>query len=63
MERIKKNFGFGMMRLPMNGDDIDYGKTAEMVDSFLSAGFNYFDTARGYLKERSEEAEIGRAHV
>ncbi len=56
MERIKKNFGFGMMRLPLSGDDIDYGKTAEMVDSFLSAGFNYFDTARGYLKERSEEA-------
>lgn len=56
MDRIKKNFGFGMMRLPLSGDDIDWEKTAEMVDSFLSAGFNYFDTAHGYLNQRSEEA-------
>lgn len=27
-----------------------------MVDAFLDAGFNYFDTARGYLDGKSERA-------
>ena len=27
-----------------------------MVDAFLAAGFNYFDTAHGYLDGRSETA-------
>lgn len=27
-----------------------------MVDAFLEAGFNYFDTAHGYLEEKSEPA-------
>ena len=56
MDRIKKNFGFGMMRLPLEDKNINYGETSEMVDAFLGAGFNYFDTAHGYLDGRSEEA-------
>ena len=56
MDRIKKNFGFGMMRLPMNGAEIDYEETNRMVDAFIEAGFNYFDTAHGYVNEKSEEA-------
>lgn len=56
MDRIKKNFGFGFMRLPMKDGEIDYEETREMVDAFLEAGFNYFDTAHGYLQERSETA-------
>ena len=47
MEHIKKNFGF--MRLPMKDGGIDLAQTSEMVDAFLDAGFNYFDTAHGYL--------------
>ena len=43
---IKKNFGFGCMRLPMNGEDVDYAQFTEMVDYFMAQGFNYFDTAR-----------------
>ena len=53
---IKKNFGFGMMRLPMNGEDVDYEETKKMVDAFLENGFNYFDTAHGYLDGKSEIA-------
>lgn len=53
---IRKNFGFGFMRLPMNGDMVDYEETKKMVDAFLDAGFNYFDTAHGYLDGKSEIA-------
>ena len=53
---IKKNFGFGCMRLPMKGDQVDYEETTKMVDAFMEAGFNYFDTARGYLGGKSEVA-------
>lgn len=56
MERIKKNFGFGCMRLPMNGDKVDEEQVCKMVDAFLEAGFNYFDTAHGYLEGMSEQA-------
>ena len=56
MDRIKKNFGFGCMRLPMNGDVVDTVETCKMVDAFLEAGFNYFDTAHGYLRGKSEPA-------
>ena len=53
---IKKNFGFGMMRLPMAGEAVDLEQTARMVDAFLEAGFNYFDTAHPYIQGRSETA-------
>ena len=53
---IKKNFGFGMMRLPMNGENVDIPQTCAMVDAFLEAGFNYFDTAHGYIGGKSELA-------
>ena len=53
---IKKNFGFGMMRLPMIGEDVDIDQTCKMVDAFLAAGFNYFDTAHTYIQGKSEAA-------
>ena len=56
MERIKKNFGFGCMRLPMNGEEVDMEQTKRMVDTFLDRGFNYFDTAHGYIQGKSETA-------
>ena len=56
MDRIKKNFGFGYMRLPMKDGEVDTEKTCQMVDTFLDAGFNYFDTAHGYLQGKSEQA-------
>ena len=39
---IQKNFGFGYMRLPMIGDEVDIPQTTKMVDTFLENGFNYF---------------------
>ena len=48
--------GFGLMRLPMLGEDVDIEQTKTMVDKFLAAGFTYFDTAYGYLGGKSEEA-------
>ena len=56
MERIKKNFGFGCMRLPMKDGEVDTAEMNRMVDAFLDAGFNYFDTAHGYLQGKSETA-------
>lgn len=54
MDRIKKNFGFGAMRLPIKDGEVDIAQTCRMVDAFLDAGFNYFDTAHGYLDGKSE---------
>jgi predicted aldo/keto reductase-like oxidoreductase len=48
-ENVKKNFGFGCMRLPMDGDKVDYAEFTKMVDEYMAQGFNYFDTARVYL--------------
>lgn len=57
MDLIKKNFGFGCMRLPLlDNKEVDLAQTCQMVDAFLEAGFNYFDTAHGYLGGRSETA-------
>ncbi len=55
-EKVKKNFGFGFMRLPMAEDQVDYEQVNRMVDVFMEAGFNYFDTARVYLDGQSEIA-------
>ena len=52
---IKKNFGFGCMRLPLNGEDIDQQAFCAMIDKFIDSGFNYFDTARPYHKGFSEK--------
>lgn len=50
----QKKLGFGLMRLPKKGDEIDIEQTCIMVDKFLEAGFTYFDTAWAY--NGSEEA-------
>lgn len=56
MNGVKKNFGFGCMRLPMVNDEVDIKEMNRMVDVFLENGFNYFDTAHGYLQGKSEKA-------
>jgi hypothetical protein len=53
---VKNNFGFGCMRLPMKNGEVNYEEMNKMVDLFLEAGFNYFDTAHGYLGGKSEIA-------
>lgn len=54
-EEIPK-LGFGLMRLPMIGEDVDIEQTKQMVDLFIKKGFTYFDTAYGYLGGKSEAA-------
>ena len=45
------------MRLPMTeNDEVDYDHFCKMVDTFLDEGFNYFDTAHGYISGKSETA-------
>ena len=51
-----KNFGFGCMRLPMINEEVDYEQFKQMIDLYMESGFNYFDTARVYLKGKSEIA-------
>ncbi len=53
---IKTFFGFGCMRLPMIGSEVDIEQFKEMTDYFLDNGFNYFDTAHGYIDGKSEKA-------
>lgn len=48
MEKEIRKLGFGLMRLPQNGKEIDIEQTKKMVDAFLEAGFTYFDTAWAY---------------
>ena len=55
-DTVKKKLGFGCMRLKMNGDEVDPSEFCRMIDAFLAAGFNYFDTAHGYIGGKSETA-------
>lgn len=55
-ENVKGNFGFGCMRLPMIGEEVDLEQVSQMIDSFMEKGFNYFDTAHLYIKGKSEIA-------
>ena len=53
---IHGNFGFGCMRLPMKNGEVDHELFCRMADTFIDAGFNYFDTAHGYIGGKSEIA-------
>lgn len=55
MDKIKGIFGFGCMRPPMIGEEVDINQVQKMVDSFMDSGLNYFDTAHVYVNGKSEE--------
>ena len=48
--------GFGLMRLPENDGVIDHDHVCRMVDRYMKAGMNYFDTAYIYHGGKSETA-------
>lgn len=56
-----KKLGFGVMRLPMlsgtvgDSGTVDIEQTKKMFDEFIFHGFNYFDTAHGYIGGESEK--------
>ena len=58
-----KKLGFGLMRLPMNGNEIDIEQTKAMVDEFMSKGFTYFDTAYVYGEDGASEKAAKAAVV
>ena len=47
--------GFGLMRLPERDGKIDLDHVCRMVDTYLQAGLNYFDTAYVYHGGNSEK--------
>lgn len=47
--------GFGLMRLPEKDGVIDLDQVCRMVDAYLAAGLNYFDTAYVYHGGNSEK--------
>lgn len=49
-----QQFGFGCMRFPQIGEEIDIPQVKKMFDLFLENGFCYFDTAHGYHSGKSE---------
>lgn len=51
-----KKLAFGLMRLPMMGEEVDVETVKKMVDMFMEKGFTYFDTAWFYCKGKSETA-------
>ena len=53
---VKKKLGFGCMRLRMKDTEVDEKNFCEMIDTFIENGFNYFDTAHGYIDGKSERA-------
>ena len=54
--------GFGLMRLPLCEGKIDHDEVCKMVDLYMEAGLNYFDTAYVYHSGLSE-VEAGEAIV
>ncbi|MBP5492008.1 MAG: aldo/keto reductase [Clostridiales bacterium] len=48
--------GFGLMRLPEKDGNIDIDHVCRMVDKYMQAGMNYFDTAYVYHGGKSEVA-------
>ena len=46
--------GFGCMRLPMQGNEVDTQEVDRMVDYCMEHGANYFDTAYMYVDGKSE---------
>lgn len=56
-ELLKGKLAFGCMRMQLDANgEVDLDNFREMVDCYLAAGFNYFDTAHVYYDGKSEIA-------
>ena len=51
---MKPDLCFGLMRLPLKGEEVDLQTVCALVDRFLENGFSWFDTARPYHGGNSE---------
>lgn len=55
--KVDGKLGFGFMRLPvLKNGEIDIETVKAMTDKFIKSGFNYFDTAYGYMDGKAETA-------
>ena len=52
--------GFGLMRLPMIGDEIDMEQVKAIVITFMAKNFTYFDTAYVYINGRGVKSRRAR---
>jgi len=52
--------GFGAMRLPMKGEEVDEEAAISIIHRAFELGVNYIDTAHGYCSGKSEIA-VGKA--
>lgn len=55
---MEKKLGFGCMRLPMKENQVDYEEFNKMIDLYMNEGFNYFDTAHGYIEGKIKHLGI-----
>ena len=53
-EKLKERLGLGCMRLKMDEDNVCYKELEDMADYLIASGYNYFDTAHGYIGGKSE---------
>lgn len=50
--------GFGVMRLPMKGDDVNKELSIEMLQTAIEKGINYFDTGKIYLMNKVNKPSV-----
>ena len=58
-EKVKKNFGFGCMRLPMEGGKVRDEEFIKMADAFLPDAFQ--SERKGKVDQNDEEADAVNA--
>lgn len=50
------NLGFGIMRMPMKDNNIDYEECSKLIDEYMSASeFCYFDVHPAYMNGKSQD--------
>lgn len=54
LDTTVSRLGFGAMRMPKKGDEIDTESVKQMVDTAIREGLTYFDTAYVYHGQKSE---------
>ena len=47
--------GFGIMRLPQSGGEINMRKTSAMIQEYMQGDFCYFDTHPWYMGGKSQD--------
>ena len=48
LDTTVSRLGFGAMRMPKKGDEVDTQSVKQMVDTAIREGLTYFDTAYVY---------------